>query len=257
MVRATTHRCVACLVLTTALARTVFAGTFSVDPVRVSLAAGHVTDTVTIRNGSQEPVVVQLELASWSQHEGEPLLSPTTELLATPPIFKIPAGGSQLVRVGLRRAPDQRRELSYRLFLREVPADDPESTGVRIRLAISLPVFVTPLARPSPQVKWRVQAAPDGQLHVEATNQGYAHLHLAGLELSQAQKGYKLASQPVSGYLLGEDERAWLLKPDSLPSPGTLLHIRAITDSGELHAEVPLEAAAPESTGSAGDAPRG
>jgi fimbrial chaperone protein len=116
----------------------------------LALAAGHPIDSVTIRNGGAEPVVVQLEVSSWSQREGEALLAPTTDLLATPPIFRIPAGGTQLVRVGLRRAPDPQRELSYRLFLREVPSATPSASSIRITLSISLPVFVTPLAKLAP-----------------------------------------------------------------------------------------------------------
>lgn len=224
-----------------ALARTAIAGTFSVDPVRVSLAAGHPIDSVTIRNSSAEPVVVQLEVSSWAQHEGEALLAPTTDLLATPPIFTIPAGSSQLVRVGLRRPPDTQRELSYRLFLREVPSATPTASSIRITLSISLPVFVTPLAKLAPKVNWRAQTAPNGLVRIEANNVGNAHVHLAQLDVSQVETGRKLAAQAISGYVLAADDRSWTLTPQSLPPPGGLLRILARTDAGELQADVPLE----------------
>lgn len=224
-----------------ALARTAIAGTFSVDPVRVSLAAGHPIDSVTIRNSSAEPVVVQLEVSSWAQHEGEALLAPTTDLLATPPIFTIPAGSSQLVRVGLRRPPDTQRELSYRLFLREVPSATPTASSIRITLSISLPVFVTPLAKLAPKVNWRAQTAPNGLVRIEANNVGNAHVHLAQLDVSQVETGRKLAAQAISGYVLAADDRSWTLAPQSLPPPGGLLRILARTDAGELQADVPLE----------------
>jgi fimbrial chaperone protein len=244
-----------CAALTIALARTAFGGIFSVDPVRVSLAAGHAIDTVTIRNGSADTMVLQLEVSNWSQRDGQPLLSPTTDLLATPPIFRIPAGATQLVRLGLRRAPDPQRELAYRLLLREVPSANSTATGIRILLSISLPVFVSPLAKPAAQVKWRAQLAPDGLMHIEAANIGNAHVRLAHFELTQAKTGHEVASQTVPGYLLGADNRSWQLRPESRLSPGTLLHVSALTDSGELHAEVPLEMADPESGGGAAQAP--
>jgi fimbrial chaperone protein len=238
-----TSRAVVCLAAALALTRTVIAGTFSVDPVRVSLAAGHPIDSVKIRNGSSEPVVVQLEVSSWSQHEGEARLAPTTDLLATPPIFRIPGGGTQLVRVGLRRAPDPQQELSYRLFLREVPSATASASSIRITLSISLPVFVAPLAKIAPIVKWRALTAPNGLVRIEATNIGNAHVHVAQLELSQAETGRKLAVQAVSGYVLAADNRSWTLTPDPLPSPGGLLHVLARTEAGELQADVPLEGA--------------
>jgi fimbrial chaperone protein len=255
VVRAATRRSVACLALTIALARTGLAGTFSVDPVRVSLSAGHSIDAVTIRNSSPETIVLQLDVSSWSQREGQPLLAPTTDVLATPPIFRIAAGATQLVRIGLRRAPDPQRELAYRLLLREVPSVNSSPSGIHIVLSISLPVFVTPLAKPSPQVKWRAQLGPDGLMHIEAVNLGNAHVRLAHFELTQA--GYEVASQTVPGYLLADDNRSWLLQPGSRVSPGASLHIHAITDSGELHAEVPLQTAAPESAGTVQAPPSG
>jgi fimbrial chaperone protein len=240
-VRVLTSRAVVCLAAALALSRAVIAGTFSVDPVRVSLAAGHPIDSVTIRNGSSEPIVVQLEVSSWSQHEGEALLAPTTDLLATPPIFRVPGGSTQLVRVGLRRAPDPQQELSYRLFLREVPSAAPSVSSIRITLSISLPVFVAPLVKMAPKVKWRAQTAPNGLVRIEATNVGNAHVHVAQLELSQVETGRKLAVQAISGYVLAADNRSWTLTADPLPTPSELLRVLARTDAGELKADVPLE----------------
>src|SRR3546814_9833017 len=58
---------------------------------------------------------------AWSQSGGKDVFAAVDDILATPPIFTIPAGGSQVIRVGSRRAPDPQHERAYRLFLREVP----------------------------------------------------------------------------------------------------------------------------------------
>ncbi|MDA8656068.1 fimbria/pilus periplasmic chaperone [Luminiphilus sp.] len=76
---------------------------------------------LTVRNDGTEPASLQMEMLNWSQAQGQDVLTPTRELLANPPIFTVPAGGSQLVRVGLRRAPDGQRELTYRIVLQELP----------------------------------------------------------------------------------------------------------------------------------------
>ena len=43
------------------------AGTFSISPVRVDLAAQSTTGVVTIRNQEDQPVVVQAETRLWQQ----------------------------------------------------------------------------------------------------------------------------------------------------------------------------------------------
>ena len=105
------------------------AGTIGVSPVRVTLSDSQKIGSLSVRNEGTEPITMQMEVLSWSQREGKAVFAATRELLANPPIFTIPAGNSQLVRVGLRRAPDAQRELSYRVILEELPPPpDPDSS---------------------------------------------------------------------------------------------------------------------------------
>ncbi len=97
------------------------AGSYGINPVKLTLSAQNSTQIITVRNDGAQAAVMQVELAAWSQADGQDVYTPTRELLATPPIFTVPAGVSQIIRVGLRRAPDEQRELVYRLFLQEVP----------------------------------------------------------------------------------------------------------------------------------------
>ncbi len=53
----------------------------------------------------------------------------SSDLLATPPIFTLQPGGSQIVRVGLRGARNVPGEVTYRLSLREVPSSQPFDHG--------------------------------------------------------------------------------------------------------------------------------
>jgi fimbrial chaperone protein len=95
------------------------AGSFVVNTERVTLSASHPESTITVRNEGSEPSVVQLETAVWSQKAGVDVLGKTQEILVAPSSFTIPAGGSQVVRVGLRGGADEGAELTYRLFLQE------------------------------------------------------------------------------------------------------------------------------------------
>ena len=79
------------------VANVVNAANLGVSPVRVTLSESQKTGAITVLNKSTEPVSIQLEVLSWSQEEGKDVLTPTREILATPPIFTIPAGTSQLL----------------------------------------------------------------------------------------------------------------------------------------------------------------
>jgi fimbrial chaperone protein len=226
------------LALFSGFASSASAGSFAVNPVRLTLSAGQSVAALTVHNEAQEATVVQLETSSWSQHGGNDVLAPTAEILATPPIFTIPPGGSQIVRVGLRRAPDPQHELTYRLFLREVPPPEPLAQGLRVALAVSLPVFVTPARPVAPKLLWQVATLPDGQIRLKATNTGTAHVQIGKFELSLAANGQMLTAQTVSAYVLPDDTRTWILKGAMDAAHGALVGISAQTDVGVSHTQI-------------------
>src|SRR5689334_9382745 len=198
---------------------------FTVAPVRVTLSAKQTVAAVTVTNTGTEPTVVQLETMQWSQDQGQEVLDLSTSVLATPPIFTIPAGKSQIVRIGLRRAPDSTRELTYRLILREVPPED-HTNGLRVALRISMPVFIAPTgATPAPAVKYRAQRLPDGNIRVVAYNTGNAHVQFGKLDVVQATDGKPVAVHPTADYVLPDNQRAWILNTKSAPPVGTLLRV--------------------------------
>ena len=81
-----------------------YAGSFSVHPIRMTLSDSQKIGTITLRNKGTEPIILQMEILSWSQRESKDVFTATREILANPPILTIPVGGSQLIRIGLRRA---------------------------------------------------------------------------------------------------------------------------------------------------------
>lgn len=125
-----------------ALTGTAFAGSFSVSPVRVELNERNRVVALQVRNQGSESASIQLELL---QRDGAGVDTPTGDLLATPPIFTIEPGESQVIRVGLRRPPDPENELRYRLILQEIPPPRPAGfQGVQMALRLIVPVTVAP-----------------------------------------------------------------------------------------------------------------
>lgn len=210
------------------------AGSFQVNPVRAALSPSQPIGALTVSNTGAEPAVMQLEVLSWSQQEGQDVYSPTREILATPPIFTVPAGGSQVVRVGLRRAPDAQRELTYRLFLQEVPPPPkPGFQGLQIALRIGVPVFVAPAAAQPPALSWQAYRTREGQLEVSLTNNGGAHVQVANFKLGLAG-GEDMGIQHIAAYVLAGQTRNWPVKDVKAPPPGAAVHLFAQTDAGEL-----------------------
>jgi fimbrial chaperone protein len=217
------------------------AGSFTVNPVRITLSATQAVAAITVKNDAADPTVIQLDTSSWTQHEGQDALVATSDVLATPPIITVPPGASRIIRVGLRRAPDPQHELTYRLFLREVPPPEPIAQALRVALSLSIPVFVVPAHVAGPQVQWHATRTHDGQIRLRARNTGQSHIQLGQLEIALADGGPPIATRKMADYLLPDNGREWTLSPSLAPGVGKVLNISSQADTGEVKARVTLE----------------
>ena len=161
--------------------------------------------------------------------------------MATPPIITVPPGASRIIRVGLRRAPDPQHELTYRLFLREVPPPEPLAQALRVALLISMPVFVVPPRALAPEVQWRALRARDGNIRLLARNTGQAHIQLGQLEIAPTDSGPPIAGRNMAEYLLPDNGREWTITPQAVVSAGKVLDISSQADVGLVKANVTLE----------------
>ena len=219
---------------------------FGVSPVRVTLSEDRKISTIIVRNNGAETVSLQMGVLNWSQEEGDDVLTPTRELIANPPIFTLPPGGKQLVRVGLRSsAPDVQRELTYRIVIQELPAPpDPNFAGTKMLLRISLPVFVLPDVDVKPVLIWQAARTPQGALKISLTNNGNAHVQIANFKLSLPGSAQPWVTKESAEYVLAGQSRDWNLPADSeypVPPPGTSLQLFAQTDAGDIAAKVMIE----------------
>ena len=221
------------------------AASLQVYPVRVTLDAKHPTAVIHLVNQGSTSTVIQCNILAWSQPNGKNAFAATRDLLATPPIFSLAAGATQVVRVGLLGAPPPGREQAYRLFLTQVPpAPEVDRTGLRLALRLSLPVFVTPTGKPAAGLQWSASLASPTSLVLRATNVGTEHVQVLDLTLSPP-KPTKPIHRQSGDYLLPGTTASWDIKLESPLAAGTKLGVSAKTDQGGFHAEV---SAAPESS---------
>ena len=220
------------------------AGSFQVTPIRLEFSAQQRTAALTVRNDTAEPLVIQVELADWTQRDNQDVYAETSDLLATPPIVTVAAGRDQVFRVGLRRPPDPSHELSYRVFLREiVPPPPPGFTGLQVSLRVGVPAFVKPVAPGATSVlAWSARVAPDGRLWVTAKNSGNMHVQVADFKINIPGTATVAATSDQMSYLLAEQTREWTLDlKTALPAGVTRLHLMAQTDAGPIEAELALD----------------
>lgn len=218
-----------------AAASTAAASTLSVAPIRVELSSKARTAVLTVRNQEDAPVVVQVRPAAWSQHDGRDQLDDTHDLLVTPPIFTVPPRGAQVLRIALLREPDPASELPYRLVLNEIPPPTPpETTGLRVALRITLPVFVAAKARAAADLSWSHRWLPDGTLDVEAQNHGTAHLQILDFDVQRDRSAKAELHTDTSHYLLPGTAAHWQLHPGSSLAHGTPIVLRGHSDVGDF-----------------------
>ena len=218
-------------------------GYLQVSPVRLTLSATQPVDTLTVRNDGPDSTVVQAQPYTWSQEAGEDRYTPSAELLVSPPIFTLPVGGSQIVRVGLRRAVLLQHELSYRLYLQEVPSPlKADGLGLQVTLRLGVPVFFSPPAPASPALSWRASRRLPTTIQVDLNNGGNTHVQLTSLQLLSAQNEHLLVTQKLSTYVLPGQTHSWLINTSASAPLGARLRLLAQTDVGEVYEELDLAA---------------
>jgi fimbrial chaperone protein len=221
----------------------VMAGSLSVTPIRIELSSTQRSVALTVRNDGDQPTVVQAQLVAWSQADNDDRLEPTTDILASPPIFTVAPGASQVLRVALRRAPDAARERSYRVLVTEVPGTPPpESSVAQFALKISLPIFVDASgAKTAPQLEWSGTRTAKGELALSAVNTGAKHIQVQTIEVTRAGTDPDARFAGL-WYILPGQRRTVTIKPsDGHTIAAGRVQVKAETDAGPLAADVALE----------------
>lgn len=219
------------------------AGSFEVNPIRIDLSANARSAALSVRNSGDEAVVVQMSLVSWTQENGRDVYAPTTEILGTPPIATIPPGGEQILRLGMRRAPDAVNELTYRVFLQEVPPPPkPGFQGLQVALRLSLPIFVQPRQGPAKAtLVWNLELQGDDTLRLRLDNKGTGHIQVSDIALFQPGQEQAVASQSSLVYVLPGQSRAWELKTQAVRlKPTDRLRLKVTTDAGSVDTDIDL-----------------
>lgn len=234
---------VACLLFPAAAG----AADISVLPVGLSLTARQDRQAITVTNQGKESVTIQVDTVAWTQVDGEDKYAPTQDLLVNPPLFSIPPGRSQILRVGLSQPPGGEREVAYRLFLREVPPGPVAASGsgksggngeIRVLLELRLPVYVAPAKAVSAQ-QWHARRNADGSIAVDVLNTGNVHLVVGEIKLRAATGAPPLAFTKNGAVVFPGQSRRWMMRPKR-PLTGRRVELEVATDRGPQNVALDL-----------------
>lgn len=228
-----------------ALAQPAEAASLRISPIGLDMPAGERAASMTLVNTGADPVSLQLRIFKWSQANGEEVLEPATDMLVSPPATTIPAGASYTVRVARESSAPVQSELSYRVFIDELPKPvDPRTVGqgVSMVLRTSLPVFVVD-PKAFAKLSWKVWQDASG-LHADATNSGLRHAKITGLTIHPESGAPLVFGVGLNGYVLAGSHKRFDLKLDSKIkplAPGTVVKLTAQDDNMPVEESLHVE----------------
>jgi fimbrial chaperone protein len=191
-----------------------------------------------LENKGTSIITAQVRVFKWTVKDGKEQMTPTTDVVASPPALKIQPGGKATVRVvRLSKAPVTGEE-SYRLIIDDIPPP-PDKAGDSVSFAVrhAIPVFFQAPGIKS-QLVWSARLKGD-ELYLQAQNNGQLHARIALVNVSV--NGAIVGSIPgLAGYALGGEADELKLKVKGV-SPGMKLQIKAATNDGPVDTTVTVQ----------------
>jgi len=201
-----------------------WASGLQVAPVSLTLQPVQHADGLWLSNTGTDQVHAQVRVYRWTQADGADQLTPSQDLVISPPMLGIGPGDRQLIRVIRIGAPPPAgaAEAAYRLAIDELPVKESGRKGLQFVLHYSVPVFVEPQGGTSvaPDLHWTLQREGDHAALV-VSNTGTGHAQLAEISyLDRAGKRTDIAGG-LLGYVLPGATMHWTLKQSATVFAGT------------------------------------
>lgn len=186
------------------------AANLQISPVSIAFQPSQAASGINLQNYGDTPLYGQVRVYAWEQKDGVDVLSPTTDLVASPPVIEVAPNSAQTIRLVRRASAPAAVERSYRILIDEIPRGD-SASGVAIRLQYSVPVFVAgSSAAAAPAVTWTLERK-DGEAVLRAANGGTLHAQLGATRV-RTEAGQEVEiSKGLLGYALAGRTREWKL----------------------------------------------
>ena len=189
------------------------ATSLEITPVAVHLVPGQQATTIGVMNRGGVAVAIQLRAFAWSQDRDADVLTPTSDIILSPPIFTIAKGAKQTIRLLLRKGAKQSGERAYRLMIDEVPPANIGAQQVQIAMRVSLPLVVgATQAKPQP-LRWQARRSTGNRILLSASNTGTDFDRIYTIGVTLADGSHPAVTQSgTNAYILAGAQRQWMVQ---------------------------------------------
>jgi fimbrial chaperone protein len=218
------------MLATTACVSPSIAASLQVSPVVIDVETEKASASViTLRNTGEQGVNAQIRVFRWSQVKGKDIYEETSDVVASPPMMKLDAKMSNIVRVVRVKQSAPKGEESYRLVIDELPSGEKKAGTITLLVRHAIPVFFASSKATSENINWSLQRQ-NGRLLLQAVNSGDKRLRLANMT-ANSDKTKVDFGKGLNGYVLGHSNLTLLSKTSAADISG------AVTLKADTHKE--------------------
>jgi fimbrial chaperone protein len=181
------------------------AGAFNVKPIRIFLSKDTDSTVLTIENQDQKVLRLQVHAYAWTNdRRGEPILTPSEDLIVFPTLLDINPMEHRSIRIGFSGAAGA-KELTYRIALDEMPSLESQLSkskqpGLEVRTRVTVPVFFTPLIT-TPKAQIDELSMNRGIVRASFSNEGNLHATVSSADIvGRDASGAKVFEKRINGW---------------------------------------------------------
>lgn len=153
-----------------------WAGSFYIAPTKGELSEDSKYIVFEVKNTSENISSIQVQAMSWEIQNGEDVVKPTRDIIATPVIVSIKPNVKQIIRVGLNRKPDKEQELFYKILVSEIPSlKRAEVKGTQITVEFSIPIILKATENTKTNINLKSKILSDSTINLKIENEGKKH----------------------------------------------------------------------------------
>jgi fimbrial chaperone protein len=218
------------------------AASLAISPVSIERIAPASAATLALNNGAEQPLNAQIRVFQWRQGPAGDSLTPTRNVVVSPPIVTLKPHADYTVRIIRIAKTPVAGEEAYRILVDQLPenAGDGAEASVSLLLRYSVPVFFRAARNVAPAaLAWRVSRG-DGAYVIHASNRGEARIRVSEMSLVPAAGKPVALSGGLVGYVLGGSQVTWTLPALARITGAATLQFNS--DEGEIHVPVVVQA---------------
>ena len=182
--------------------------TIGIVPIRMTLDARAPLSVFTITNKDDVAKVVKASLFRWEHQGVTDKLSPSAEVLISPPVFTIPPHETQVIRAFARKRAGA-TEQTYRMLVEDSPIGPSSRVGMGVTMHISVPIFVAPSIDSEKKAIWTVRTAPGSRYIVTLDNASNRHIRVVSIAIDEGKAVLGAVKDP--SYVFAGERMEWTI----------------------------------------------